>query len=86
MNAYFQDELNSGKMTFGIYNIGDSKNTTVVKKYSPITSSLYVNTIKDDTDSIRNIEQIWSWNCRSDKKGFDRKVRNIIYQSLQSEE
>ena len=86
VSTYFQEELNSGKLTFGVYNIGDSQNATIVKKYSPITSSLYINSVKDNTDKIRNVEEIWSWNCRGDKKGFDQKVRNVIDQSLQSDE
>lgn len=73
-------------MTFGVYNIGDSKNATLVKKYLPITSSLYINTLKGGTDNIKNIEEIWSWNCRGDKNAFDQKVKNVIEQSLKSVE
>lgn len=86
VSTYFQNELNSGKMNFGIYNIGDSKNATIVKKYSPITSSLYVNTVRDNTDNIRNIEAIWSWKCMSKKESFDQQVKRLIEQSLKSAE
>ena len=86
VNTYFQNELKSGKMTFGVYNIGDSKNATLVKKYLPITSSLYINTVKDDTDNIKNIENIWSWNCSGDKNAFDQKVKSVIEQGLASVE
>jgi hypothetical protein len=86
VSTYFQNELNSGKMTFGIYNIGDSKNATIVKKYSPVSSSLFINTVKDNTDNIINIEAIWSWNCRSKKESFDQQVKGVIEQSLKSAE
>src|SRR4030042_444032 len=32
VSTYFQNELNSGKLTFGVYNIGDRKNAALVKK------------------------------------------------------
>jgi hypothetical protein len=85
MSTYFQDELNSGEMTFGVYNIGDSKNADIVKKYGAISSQLFINTVKDDTDHITDIQDIWSWKCRSDKKGFDQQVKNVIEQSLNGE-
>jgi hypothetical protein len=85
ISTYFQDELNSGHMTFGVYNIGDSKNAAIVKKYGAISSQLFINTVKDGTDHITDIQDIWSWNCRSDKEGFDQQIKNVIEQSLNGE-
>jgi hypothetical protein len=83
VNTYFQDELNSGKMTFGVYNIGDRKNAAIVKKYGAVGSQLFINTMKDGTDHIADIQDIWSWKCRTDKEGFDQKVKDVIAQSLE---
>jgi len=83
VSTYFQNELNSGKMTFGVYDIGDSKNADIVNKYGAIGSQLFINTIKDDTDHIRDIQDIWSWHCTSNKQSFDQKVKNVIDQSLE---
>jgi hypothetical protein len=85
MSTYFQDELDSGQMTFGVYNIGDSKNAAIVKKYGAISSQLFINIVKDGTDHITDIQDIWSWNCRTDKEGFDQQVKNVIEQSLNGE-
>jgi len=82
VNTYFQDELKSGKLTFGVYNIGDSKNVDIVKKYGAISSQLFINTVKDGTDHITDIQDIWSWSCRSNKQGFDEQVKSVIEQSL----
>jgi hypothetical protein len=84
-NTYFQNELDSGKLTFGVYNIGDSKNTDIVKKYGAVGSQLFINIVKDGTDHITDIQDIWSWSCRSNKEGFDQQVRNVIEQSLNGE-
>jgi hypothetical protein len=82
VSTYFQSELDSGKMTFGIYDISDSRNTDIVYKYGAVGSQLFINTVKDGTDNIKDIQDIWSWNCRGDKPGFDQQVRNLIQQSL----
>jgi hypothetical protein len=82
VNKYFQNEIDSGKMTFGVYDIGDSQNDDIVKKYSAISSQLFINTVKNGMDNIKDIQDIWSWNCRTDKAGFDLKVKNVIDQSL----
>jgi hypothetical protein len=86
VTTYFQNELNSGKLTYGVYNIEDSKNTDIVNKYGAVGSQLFIDTVKDGTDNIKDIQDIWSWNCRSNKDGFDQQVRNLIQQSLNSEE
>jgi hypothetical protein len=86
VSTYFQNELDSGQMTFGVYNIGDSKNADIVKKYGAVGSQLFINTMKDGTDHITDIQDIWSWSCRTNKAGFDQKVKNVIGQSLKGEE
>jgi hypothetical protein len=86
VSTYFQNELDSGQMTFGVYNIGDSKNTDIVKKYGAVGSQLFINTVKDGTDHIGDIQDIWSWSCRTNKAGFDQQVKSVIDQSLKGEE
>jgi hypothetical protein len=86
VSTYFQNELDSGQMTFGVYNIGDSKNTDIAKKYNAVGSQLFINTVKNGTDNIKDIQDIWSWSCRTNKAGFDQKVKNVIEQSLKGEE
>ena len=85
MSTYFQEELESGQMTFGVYNIGDNQNADIVKKYSAVGSQLFINKVKDGTDNIEDIQAIWDWKCRTDKPGFDQKVKNVIEQSLRGE-
>ncbi len=70
-------------MTFGVYDIGDSQNNDIVKKYSAISSQLFINTVKNGADNIRDIQDIWSWSCRTNKAGFDQKVKSVIEQSLE---
>jgi hypothetical protein len=86
VSTYFQNKLNNGQLTFGVYDIGDSKNTDIVKKYGAVGSQLFINTVEDGTDHIRDIQDIWSWSCRTNKAGFDQQVKNVIDQSLEDKE
>ncbi|MCJ7654133.1 MAG: nitrophenyl compound nitroreductase subunit ArsF family protein [Dehalococcoidia bacterium] len=86
VRTYFQNELKSGKLTFGVYNIGDNKNVDIVKKYGAVGSQLFINTVKDGTDHITDIQDIWSWGCRSNKQDFAQQVKSIIEQSLKGEQ
>jgi hypothetical protein len=85
VSTYFQNELDSGKMTFGVYDIGDSQNVDIVNKYGAVGSQLFINTVKDGKDNIKDIQDIWSWSCRTNKSGFDQQVKNVIQQSLKGE-
>ncbi len=83
VKTYFQDELASGKLTFKVCEIGDSKNAATVSKFDAFGSQLFINTIIDNADHIRDIKEIWGWHCPSDKQGFDEKVRSLVEQSLE---
>ena len=85
VQTYFQDELDSGKLTFEIFNLGNEDNAAIVDKYGAIGSQLFVNTIKEGVDHISDIQEIWNWDCRHDKEGFDKAVKNVIEQSLKGE-
>jgi len=59
VETYFVDELASGKVTFEAFNVEDKENATIVKKYGAFTSSLFINTIRDGTDHIEEVTDIW---------------------------
>jgi hypothetical protein len=82
VTTYFQNDINTGKMTFAVYDIGDSKNADIVNKYGAVGSQLFINTVNNGRDNIKDIQDIWSWNCRNNKPGFDQQVKNVIEQSL----
>jgi len=59
VETYFGDELASGKLTFQSIDVQDSKNAAIVEKYGAYTSSLFINTVKDGTDHIEQVTDIW---------------------------
>ena len=78
IKTYFQDAINSGKLTYRVLNIQEPKNAGIAKKYSAIGSQLFINTVTNDFDNIEDIQDIWSWNCVDNPAGFDMKVKNIV--------
>ncbi len=84
VETYFADELASGKVTFEVFNVEDKENTTIVKKYGAFTSSLFINTIRDGTDHIEEVTDIWFVLGKDER--FVEVVKSKIEESLKGEE
>ena len=59
METYFKEELASGKVTFEVFNLEDKENAAIVKKYGAYTLSLFINTVKDGSEHIEAVTDIW---------------------------
>jgi len=86
VSEYFQDEIDSGKLSFQILNIGDKENYALVQKYGAVGSHLFINKIINGEEHIRDIQEIWWWDCTSNTDRFDIEVKNIIELSLENEQ
>jgi len=84
LETYFEDELASGKVTFETFDVGDKENAAIVKKYGAFTSSLFINTIRDGTDHIEEVTDIWL--VLDNDEAFIKVVRSKIERSLKGEE
>jgi len=82
IETYFQDAINSGKLTYRVLNLQKSENTAIARKYGAVGSQMFINVIIKGVDNIEDIQSIWNWKCPGDPKGFERKVKSIIDQSL----
>jgi len=82
IDTYFEDAINNGKLTYQVLNIQQAENADIAKKYGAVGSQMFINVIIKGIDNIEDIQSIWDWKCPSDPKGFERKVRIIIEQSL----
>jgi hypothetical protein len=83
LETYFADELASGKITFASFNLEAEENATIVEKYEPYTSALFINTIIDSTEYIAEVKEIWT--VLFDDEAFIEIVRSKIEQSLTGE-
>ena len=83
VETYFADELASGKVTFEAFNVEDKENATIVKKYGAFTSSLFINTVRDGTDHIEEVTDIWF--VLGDDEAFIEVVKDKIEKSLKGE-
>ena len=82
IDTYFLDALNSGKLTYQVLNVQKSENAAITKKYQAVGSQLFVNAIIKGIDNIQDIQNIWSWKCERDPRGFELKVKNVIEGAL----
>ena len=82
VKTYFQGEVDSGKLTLEVLNLGDEENAAIIKKYGAFGPQLFINTVRDGADHIRNIEDIWRWGCTSNPESFDEAAKSTIEQSL----
>lgn len=82
VNTYFSNEINSGKLKYLIINVGNKDNAQIIDKYGAYGSQLFINKVIGNKDNMTDIVEIWDWKCRSDKPGFDAKIKNLIEQSL----
>ena len=78
--------MKSGKLTFEILNLGDEESAVIARKYNAVGSQLFINTITNGIDHIRDIQEIWSWGCTKNAQGFDESVKNIIEESIRGNE
>ena len=82
IETYFQKEIRDGKLTLKILDLSDRNNAKIIQNFSAFGSQLFINTIKNNTDNIKDIKEIWDWHCANDRKGFDEKIKKLIEQSL----
>lgn len=82
---YFQDEIDSGQLTFQIINIANKENYGLVQKYGAVGSQLFINIKMNGQEHIKDIQEIWAWECTNDTVRFDTEVKNIVEQSLAGE-
>ena len=82
VKTYFQDELDNGKLTFKVLEIGKPENTEIINKYVAFGAQLFINIVKDEVDHIADIKEISDLDCIGDNKGFDNVIRDVIERSL----
>jgi hypothetical protein len=82
INTYFQNEMDNGTLTLTICDLSDGDKAPLIRKYGAFGSQLFVNTVVNNIEDIKNIEDIWNWHCLDDTQGFDTHVKDLIDQAL----
>jgi hypothetical protein len=79
---YYQDAINSGKLSYRVLNSQSPENKQLALKYGAVGSQLFINTIIKGKDSINDVQEVWDWKCRDNPADFEQKVRGVIDQAL----
>lgn len=83
LETHYQDQMESGKLTFTSYELEDSNNAAVVKKFKPVGSSLFINIIKDSKENIQPVDEVWLPQIYNDGQAFDNFMNKLVSDSLQ---
>jgi len=81
LEAYFQEELDSGKLTFESVNVQDDSNAVIIEKYGAYTSQLFINTVTGDNENIEHVTEIWEF--IGDDEGFTLLIKNKVTNALE---
>jgi len=83
VETYFADQLASGKVAFQVFNVEDEQNADVVEKYQSSYLSLYINTVKDGTDHIELVTDLYT--LIGNDEAFVETLKSKIEKSLTGE-
>ena len=83
VETYFADEIASGKVTFQVFNVEDDQNADVVEKYQSSYLSLYINTVRDGTDHIELVTDLYT--LIGNDEAFAETLKSKIQKSLTGE-
>lgn len=82
IDAYYHDDISNGKLTYRVLNAQQQENAEIARRYGAVGSQLFINTVINGEDNIKDIQDIWNWNCRYNTPNFNRRVRSVIDDSL----
>ena len=84
LERYYADEIASGNVTFQSVNVEDEENADIVEKYNNASYlTLCINTVRDGTDHIEVVTDIWLvW---GDDEAFVEIVKSKVEKSLNGE-
>ena len=83
VETYFADELASGKVTFQVFNVEDEQNAGIAEEYQASYLSLYINTVKDGTDHIELVTDLYT--LIGNDEAFADTLKSKIQKSLTGE-
>jgi hypothetical protein len=83
VETYFADEMASGKVTFQVFNVEEEQNADIVEKYQASYLSLYINTVKDETDHIELVTNLYT--LIGNDEAFVKALKSKIEKSLTGE-
>ncbi|MBM3142825.1 MAG: hypothetical protein FJ005_07250 [Chloroflexi bacterium] len=82
VETYFQSEVDSGRLTYEVYDLGDKANAAVANEYKVVGSQLFINVVKNGVDQIKHIGDVWMPKYLNDQEAYDELIQKTIKQAL----
>ena len=80
INAYFADDLASGRVTFREVDVQNSENGAIVSKYRATGSSLFLNQVAGGEDHITQVSDVFVFTGNRDQ--FAEMLRSRVNKAL----
>lgn len=82
IETYFQSEVDSGRLTYEVYDLGDKANAAVANEYKVVGSQLFINVVKNGVSKIQHIGDVWMPKYLNDQEAYDELIQKAIRQAL----
>jgi hypothetical protein len=82
IEVYFQNEVDSGRLTFEVYDLGDKANAAIANKYKAVGSQLFINVVNNGVDHIEHVQDVWMPKYLNDQEAFDELIQKTVRQAL----
>lgn len=82
VETYFKNEVDSGMLTYEVFDLGDKANAGIANKYQAVGSQLFINVVKGGVDNITHIQDVWMPKYLNDQDAYDELIQKKIRQAL----
>lgn len=77
LKTYFPEEMKSGKIIFQSVNVDLKKNATLARKFKASGTSLFLNVVKGDKETILDLTS-FAFSCGRDQEKYSPKLKEKI--------
>lgn len=83
VETYFQDEVNSGKVTFKAVNVDEDKNYNIAERFEATGTALFINVIKDGKEQHIDLTN-FAFEKGRDQDVFSTELKEKIQEQLKT--
>ena len=82
VEQYFADQVQRGRMSFQVYDVGKAENAALARKFDAAGSSLHLGVLIEDTEYLCPVQDIWLYT--TNKYVFIAKLKEKLASLVES--